>query len=138
MTAPRVSVILPFCDQADYVREIVNSHAAMLAESGIEHEIILVPNGSADDTHAVCRTLAATMPAVRCVEIEGRGWGRAVRSGIAAATGTTICYANSARTQPGDLKQILDCAMRNADVVVKATRVNRGSRVRQVRIAPLQ
>jgi len=131
MTSADVSVILPFCNQADYIREIVHSHVAMLAQGGIGYEIILVPNGSIDDTNTVCRALAATMPGVRCLEIEGGGWGRAVRSGIAAADGATICYTNSARTQPGDLKRILDCALQNPGTVVKATRVFRHSRVRQ-------
>ena len=127
-----VSVILPFCNQADDVREIVTSHAAALAQAGIGHEIILVPNGSTDDTNAVCRALAAEMPSVRCLEIEGRGWGCAVRSGIAAAAGALICYTNSARTQPDDLKQILDHALRNPGLVVKATRVSRDAWIRRV------
>ena len=126
-----VSVILPFCNQADDVREIVTSHAAALAQAGIGHEIILVPNGSTDDTNAVCRALAAEMPGVRCVEIEGRGWGCAVRSGIAAAAGALICYTNSARTQPHDLGQIIDHALRNPGLVVKATRVSRDAWIRR-------
>ena len=127
-----VSVILPFCNQADDVREIVTGHAAMLAQAGIGHEIILVPNGSTDDTNAVCRALAAEMPSVRCLEIEGRGWGCAVRSGIAAASGALICYTNSARTQPNDLGQIIDHALRNPGLVVKATRVSRDAWIRRV------
>ena len=132
MMPPRVSVILPFCNQADYVREIVQSHDAMLAKAGFGHEIILVPNGSIDSTNAVCHTLAAKMPGVRCLEIEGRGWGCAVRSGIAAAVGTVICYTNSARTQPDDLKRILDCALQTPGLVVKATRFSRDGWTRRV------
>lgn len=131
MTPSSVSVILPFCNQADHVRDIVRSHVAVLADAGIGHEIILVPNGSTDTTNAVCRALAAELPGVRCLQIEGRGWGCAVHCGIAAATGTLICYTNSARTQPDDLNRVLSSALQNPGTVVKATRINRHSRVRQ-------
>jgi glycosyltransferase involved in cell wall biosynthesis len=132
MTVPAVSVILPFCNQAAEARGIVQGHVAMLAAAGIAHEIILVPNGSSDDTGAVCRAMAAELPGVRCLDIDGRGWGCAVRAGIAAASGTIICYANSARTRPDDLQRILTHAMRNPGQVVKATRVHRHSRMRRL------
>jgi glycosyltransferase involved in cell wall biosynthesis len=132
MTPPRVSVVLPFSNQADAVEDIVRSHVAALTSTAIAHEILLVPNGSSDGTAAACHAVAARLPGVRCVEIEGRGWGRAVRAGIAAATGETICYTNSARTQPDDLDRIISHAMRNPGLVVKATRHSRHSRVRQL------
>jgi glycosyltransferase involved in cell wall biosynthesis len=132
MKSASVSVIMPFCNQADFTREIVCGHVAMLAEAGIAHELILVPNGSVDDTNAVCRALAAELPHVHCLEIDQRGWGCAVRSGIAAATGALICYTNSARTQPDDLRRIITHAMQNPGLVVKATRFNRHSRIRRL------
>jgi glycosyltransferase involved in cell wall biosynthesis len=131
MTAPTVSVILPFCNQAAEARRIVQGHAAMLAVAGIAHEIILVPNGSSDDTNAVCRALAKP-PEISCLEIDGRGWGCAVRAGIAAASGAIICYTNSARTQPEDLRRILTRAIETPGLVVKAIRVHRHSRMRRL------
>jgi glycosyltransferase involved in cell wall biosynthesis len=128
MTAPAVSLILPFHRQAAEARGIVQGHVAML----IAYEIILVPNGSTDETDAVCRALGAELPGVRCLAIDGSGWGRAVRAGIAAAEGTIICYANSARTQPDDLARILDRAMQSPGLVVKATRVHRHSPLRRL------
>jgi glycosyltransferase involved in cell wall biosynthesis len=132
MTQSRVSVVLPFSNQADAVEDIVRGHIAALGNAGMDCELLLVPNGSSDDTTAVCRAVAARLPGVRCVEIDGRGWGRAVRAGIAAATGETICYTNSARTQPDDLAAIITHALRNPDLVVKATRHNRHSRMRRL------
>ena len=54
---PAASVILPFCNQAEYAGTIVRGHVAALTQAGIGHEIILVPNGSTDDTNAVCRPM---------------------------------------------------------------------------------
>src|SRR5262249_11486303 len=124
MTQPAVSVILPFYNQADVLKEIVQGHLAMLTAAAFAHEIILVPNGSSDHTTAVCHALAAEFPAVRCVDGRG-GWGQVVRTGVAAASGTIICYANSARTQASDLERILICAAEHPGLVVKAVRLNR-------------
>jgi glycosyltransferase involved in cell wall biosynthesis len=131
MTQPVVSVILPFYNQAEVLREIVQGHLAMLTDAGFAHEIILVPNGSTDSTTAACRALAAELLAVRCVEGRG-GWGQAVRTGIAAASGAIICYTNSARTQASDLQRILIYAAENPGLVVKAVRLNRHARLRRL------
>ena len=131
MTEPAISVILPFYNQADGLREIVRGHLAMLTEAGFAHEIILVPNGSTDSTTTDCRALAAELPGVHCVEGRG-GWGQAVRTGIAASKGTIVCYTNSARTQPSDLKRILAHATDNPGLVVKAVRLNRHKRLRKI------
>jgi glycosyltransferase involved in cell wall biosynthesis len=131
MTQPSVSVILPFHNQAHGLREIVQGHAAMLDAAGFAYEIILVPNGSTDDTLAICQSLAAESPHIRCVEGRG-GWGQAVRTGIAASTGAVICYANSARTQSADLQRILECAAENPGHVVKANRLARQAWLRRL------
>ena len=62
------------------------------------HEIVLIPNGSTDDTEAVCANLAATIADVRSEPAPRGGWGHAVRHGISKAKGDLICYTNSART----------------------------------------
>jgi glycosyltransferase involved in cell wall biosynthesis len=131
MSRPVASVILPFCNQADRLGEIVQSHVAMLAEAGLTYELILVPNASTDDTADACHALAAELPGVHCLEGRG-GWGQAVRAGIAASTGAIICYTNSARTQPDDLKRVLTCAVENPGLVVKAVRLNRHPRLRRL------
>jgi glycosyltransferase involved in cell wall biosynthesis len=132
MIRPSVSLILPFRNQADYVIEIVQGHIAMLNEIGISHEIILVPNGSVDNTNAVCRRFSVENPNVRCIEIDGCGWGYAVRSGISAAQANLICYTNSARTQSHDLSKILTYALQNPGSIVKARRFDRHSRIRHL------
>jgi hypothetical protein len=131
MTQPAVSVILPFHNQADSLREIVQGHRAMLTEAGFAHEIILVPNASTDNTTAECRALASELSGVHCVEGRG-GWGQAVRTGIAASSGAIVCYTNSARTQASDLRRILTYAAENPGLVVKAVRLNRHARLRRI------
>jgi glycosyltransferase involved in cell wall biosynthesis len=122
---PKLSLILPVHNQGDHIAGVVRDFAANLKRLGVGHEIILVPNASVDDSSSVCLELARELAPVRCLEIDGRGWGRAVRSGIAEARGELICYTNAARTKADDLGHIVEAAIGNPGVIIKARRVTR-------------
>jgi glycosyltransferase involved in cell wall biosynthesis len=130
MMRPKLSLVLPVHGQADHIARVVRSFAVALQTLDLTYEIILVPNGSAADDRA-CRDLGQELQSVSCRDIEGRGWGRAVRAGIAEARGDLICFANSARTQADDLRRIVAAGLANNGAVVKALRVRRHSIVRR-------
>ena len=117
-----VSVVLPAYNQADHIGDVVREYTAALARMPIRHELVLVPNGSTDDTEAVCANLAETMSDVRSAPLERGGWGRAVRHGIAEARGDLLCYTNSARTAPNELTLTILYAAMHPGTVVKAER----------------
>jgi len=127
---PKLSLVLPVHHQADHIAGVVRGFAAALERLEISYEIILVPNGSADDDRA-CRELGQELPSVCCRPSEGQGWGRAVRAGIAGTQGELICFANSARTQADDLSRIVGAGLASKGAVVKALRVTRHSVVRR-------
>lgn len=81
-----VSVVLPCFDEADNVAEAVR--VALLAgrRAAREHEVIVVDDGSTDETLAIASALAGANPEVRVV-VHGQnlGYGAALRSGIAVA-----------------------------------------------------
>jgi len=117
-----VSVVLPAYNQADHIGEVVREYSAVLARMPLRHEIVLVPNGSTDDTEAVCANLAETIADVRSEPSPRGGWGYAVRHGISKAKGDLICYTNSARTAASELTLTILYAAMHPDTVVKANR----------------
>ncbi len=96
------------------------------------HELILVPNGCHDDSEAICARLAGTHPGVVSRPLSAGGWGRAVRHGLAGASGDLIGYTNSARTQPDDVVLAFLYALAYEGVVVKANRKIRESALRRL------
>ena len=122
MTNPVVSVVLPVHNQADHIRGIVEDHLRGLQRVQYPVEVILVPNGCRDETQAVCEALVVAHPEVRVVESSPGGWGRAVRTGLAAARGELLCYTNSARTTPEELTLLILYATVHPGTVVKANR----------------
>jgi glycosyltransferase involved in cell wall biosynthesis len=84
---PGLSIVLPCYDEAPNVaRAVDEARAAALAHADAI-EIIVVDDGSADATGALAGAMAARHRDVRVVRHgENRGYGAAVRSGIAAST----------------------------------------------------
>lgn len=80
--SPRVSVIIPAHNEAE------NLHYVLPQIPNWVHEVILVNDHSSDDTVEVaCRLL----PTIRVINTQGgRGKGRALQAGFAAATGAII------------------------------------------------
>lgn len=133
MTDPAFSIILPVYNQADHIGEIVDGYERALAAAGINHELLLVVNGTQRDASlTTCETLAVRHPTVRAVSEPAGGWGRAVKRGIRESRGASICYTNSARTTDRDLTLLLLYARAFPDVVIKANRKIRESLPRRV------
>ena len=87
MRLEAVSIVLPCFDEVDNLAEAVRAaHRAGRLAAG-RHEVIVVDDGSSDGTGELARRLAAGDPRVRLVvHAENRGYGAALRSGIAAAS----------------------------------------------------
>jgi 4-amino-4-deoxy-L-arabinose transferase-like glycosyltransferase len=82
----RLSLIIPAYNEADGIRQAVREADAALAELAAKYEIIVVDDGSSDDTAAVVAELAGTNPRVRLLRhAHNRGYGAALRTGFAAA-----------------------------------------------------
>jgi glycosyltransferase involved in cell wall biosynthesis len=93
-----------------------------LETAGLDHELLLVVNGSRDESLNIARALEARFPAVRALEEQRGGWGRAVKRGIRESRGKQICYTNSARTTDRDLTLLLLYARAFPTTIVKANR----------------
>jgi hypothetical protein len=66
------------------------------------------------------------------VPVELGGWGRAVKAGLGAADGETLCYTNSARTSPQALAMMLAYSLAFDGVVLKANRRARDNLLRRL------
>jgi glycosyltransferase involved in cell wall biosynthesis len=78
--------VLPCLDEAENLLDAVALTTDAADRYAMAHEIVVVDDGSSDDTVEVAAGLAARDPRIRLVvHSDNRGYGEALRSGIAAA-----------------------------------------------------
>ena len=95
------SVIIPAFNEADSIADVVSA----LAASAVWHQLIVVDDGSEDDTAERARAAGATV--VR--HPYNKGNGAAVKSGVRAATGEFVLIIDAdGQHQPGDALRILE------------------------------
>ncbi|HEY0160281.1 MAG TPA: glycosyltransferase family A protein [Thermoanaerobaculia bacterium] len=92
MQSGLVSTIIPVYNRARMLREAV---ASVLAQTYRPIEIIVVDDGSTDDTGAVADALAAEHDVVRVIHQQNGGVGSAREAGRLAARGEFIQYLDS-------------------------------------------
>lgn len=98
-----LTIVIPAYNEADGIGPVLEQLAETMAASGIEHEIVVVDDGSADGTSDVIRDLAPKLPAVRViVHPRNRGYGRSLKTGIHSAKAPIIAITDADGTYPNE------------------------------------
>ncbi len=113
----KVSVIIPTYNYAAYVREAIDS---VLAQTVQDFHIVVVDDGSTDDTQAVLATIDD--PRVEIVRTPNRGICAACNEGLARARGEFIGFLGADdRWRPDKLERQLQMMDAEPDIVAVMT-----------------
>ena len=88
-----MSVIIPAYNAARTLANTITEVQTWLAASGLAHEIIVVDDGSTDDTAAIARAAVPPIGLIRYTP--NRGKGAAVRTGMLAATRDWVLFMDA-------------------------------------------
>jgi glycosyltransferase involved in cell wall biosynthesis len=92
---PSVTVFFPCYNEQGNVAKVAAEADAVLKGIGADYEIILVDDGSTDDTGRIADEIAVANRRVRVVHHgHNRGYGAALQSGIRAATKDLVFYSD--------------------------------------------
>jgi len=95
---PSISLVLPAYNEADNIEPMVAEAVPALEAVTDDFEIIVVDDGSADDTAGVTRKVMEQVPQVRLVEHPvNQGFGAAVFTGFTSAEKDWIFYTDADR-----------------------------------------
>ena len=91
-----LSLVLPAYNEARNLERGLPDAVAALEQTGQTFEIVVVDDGSADDTIQVVRALALAEARIRLVEhATNAGYGAALRSGFSAARGRRVMFTDA-------------------------------------------
>lgn len=85
-----VSIVMPCLNEAETIAVCIKKAQWFIAEHHLAGEIIIADNGSTDGSQAIATELGA-----RVIEISYKGYGNALRGGIAAARGMYIIMGDA-------------------------------------------
>ena len=113
---PAVSVVIPAFNEGGAVVSQVQNVSRVLNAEGIPHEILVVDDGSDDDT-----AQKALEAGVRVLQhVENHGYGAAIKTGIMAARYEIIAITDADGTYPADQLPAMLETLQSSDMVVAA------------------
>lgn len=108
---PEISVIVPVYRAEDFLEKCV---ASLLGQTFSDLEVLLVDDGSPDNSGALCDQLAQRDPRVRVFHKENGGVSSARNLGMAQAQGTYLAFADADDWLPPDALEALYQALTQA------------------------
>ena len=133
-TKPTVRVALPAFNEEESLEPLLEALHRTLAVAGMPHEIVVVDDGSSDDTAAIASHASFTMPVRLVQHAKNQGLAAALRTGLLDAVeharpGDVVITMDADNTQPaGLMPRMLQMIGEGYDVVI-ASRFQPGSRV---------
>jgi glycosyltransferase involved in cell wall biosynthesis len=85
-----LSIVMPCLNESDTLAICIEKALAALKARGIRGEVIVADNGSVDGSQEIARRLGA-----RVVDVRARGYGNALRGGIAVARGRWVLMGDA-------------------------------------------
>jgi dolichyl-phosphate beta-glucosyltransferase len=119
MSSPYLSLVIPAFNEARRLPDTLRKVADFVRSEPRSVEVLVVDNSSQDETAALVRAAAAGMPYLRLLEEKRRGKGAAVRSGVLAAGGEYVFFADADLSMPiAEIVNFLPPALEGVDVAI--------------------
>ncbi|MGB8536740.1 MAG: glycosyltransferase family 2 protein [Acidobacteriaceae bacterium] len=126
-----ISIVVP-CYNESKTLETIIARVLVADVSGLEREIIIVDDGSRDESVNIAKALAERHPNIRVLEHSvNQGKGAALRTGFQAATGEIILVQDAdLEYSPSDYPRLLAPILDDRADVVYGSRFRSGSEMR--------
>jgi dolichyl-phosphate beta-glucosyltransferase len=117
---PSYSIVIPAFNESARIPATLENVVACVREREWTAEVIVVNDGSTDETAAVVRAFAQNVPEVRLIENPGnRGKGYSVRAGLLQALGEVVMFTDADLSSPMEEAQLLfDAIAAGADIAI--------------------
>ena len=123
MTRPLISIVTPAHNEEGNLARLVSEIEVAMSELDVDHELIIVDDGSADNTADVARALALASDHVRFVRLS-RNFGHqpALLAGLRASVGDAVVMMDSDLQHPPSLIPALIARWQSGSDIVHTIR----------------
>jgi dolichyl-phosphate beta-glucosyltransferase len=128
---PGLSIVIPAYNEESRIEPTIRDIVEYCRGSGRSFELILVDDGSRDETSTVARRLAEEFPELKLLRLAANhGKGYAVRAGVVNAIGGLVLFADADGATPiAEIERLENALEEGADLAV-GSRALRASGVR--------
>ena len=120
MAHPQLSIVIPAYNESARIEATLERVMACVAEQGWDAEVLVVDDGSTDDTAAIVQRWMERYPRLHLVKNAGnRGKGYSVRNGLLQAAGDVVMFTDADLSAPMEEAERLMAAIADgADVAI--------------------
>ena len=114
------SIVIPAYNEGARLAPTLEKVLSYVHQQGWDAEVIVVNDGSSDNTAEIVRSFAQKQPMLRLVENPGnRGKGYAVRNGILNARGEIVLFSDADLSSPiEEMPKLLEALKAGADIAI--------------------
>lgn len=117
MQEKELTILMPCLNEEKTLADCISEAKKFIASSGIETEILIADNGSEDSSVEIAKENGA-----RVVSVKEKGYGNALRGGIAEAAGKYIIMGDCDKSYDFEHLEAFVCALENGASIVVGNR----------------
>ncbi|MGC9197589.1 MAG: dolichyl-phosphate beta-glucosyltransferase [Acidobacteriaceae bacterium] len=117
---PRLSIVVPAYNEGARIEAALSSVLAWVASRPWESEVLIIDDGSIDNTSAIIHRWMASHPSLHLIQNPGnRGKGYSVRNGLLQASGEIVLFSDADLSAPiEEAQRLIDAIDDGADVAI--------------------
>lgn len=120
MAHPQLSIVIPAYNESARIENALERVLSCVAEQGWDAEVLVVDDGSKDDTAAIVQRWMTHHPRLHLAQNPGnKGKGYSVRNGLLQAAGDIVMFTDADLSAPmEEAQRLLDAIAAGADVAI--------------------
>lgn len=120
MAHPQLSIVIPAYNESARIDDALERVLGCVAEQGWDAEVLVVDDGSKDDTAAIVQQWMHNHPRLHLIQNPGnKGKGYSVRNGLLQAAGDIVMFTDADLSAPMEEANLLFAALNDgADVAI--------------------
>ena len=120
VSSPSLSIVIPAYNEGARIEHALSRVLSCVAERHWDAEVLVVDDGSSDDTADIVQRWMLTHPNLHLVRNDGnRGKGYSVRNGVLQSTGEIVMFTDADLSSPiEEAERLFDALDAGADVAI--------------------